>query len=116
MRKPRNEGRFKPPSRRTPTHDEWCFACTYPDPGVAEHTSHFWADHGSPVDPDARWQICVTQRYVDGAPERAIVYVDGVSGGFDHAGTQILAAALREAQALADALNVGIPLRERAVS
>lgn len=107
--KPRNPGRFGPLPGRL-AHDQWCVECHRPDPGVVDHYSRTWTG-GSHVDCDAGWLIRVTQKVTDGRPEPALIDIYRVSGAYAH--TAALIAALSEAQALADALNIGVPHREQ---
>lgn len=108
--KSRNAGHFGPMPGRL-THDEWCVSCYRPDSGVVEHRSRVWVV-GSHIETEAEWQITVTQRVADGRPERAAVDIlNATSGALAHVAG--LVAALSEAQALVDALNVGVPHREQ---
>jgi hypothetical protein len=109
----RNQGLFPKPTPPV-AHDAWCVEERHPDPGVTDHYSRTWAGTGTPVDPDAGWQIEVVQRVTDGTPERAVVDVVDARGAFGNVAPLI--AALREAQTLADRVNVGVRARREVAS
>jgi hypothetical protein len=104
----RNQGLFPKPTPPI-AHHTWCVEERHPDPGVTDHYSRTWHGTGTPVDRDAEWRIEVVQRTTCGVPERAVVDVVDVRGAF--ANVASLVGALRQAQELADRINVGVRAR-----